>query len=363
MQHLDEGTIHSWLDGALSEEESKRVEAHVAECASCANAVAEARGFIAASSRILTALDNAPRGVLPAQAPVRRYNAVMWKAAAAVLVVAAGSFAIRGTLSPRIDRKSTSALEGVTADSALHTPPVEASKTAATAEVAPPRTAVAEPSVRRADSRLGGSSTIAQPRGAISPQSAQRQVADADLQKKAEAQSLSQPTGKATGNVSAADAAPVVAATELAATGAACVDCARPLLRVVSVDSSGPERRTTYEVAPNQIVTLTENDAPVLRIRGAESAAGAAQIASKQPAAASSPSMDSRRAAPSRPLSVPTPSAPPPPPAFADQINTVIWTDSTTHKLLKLSGRMPVAQLEQLQRRIQLEREARKKTP
>jgi anti-sigma factor RsiW len=59
MQHPDEGTIHSWLDGALSADETARVEAHVKDCPECAAAVAEARGFIAASSRILTALDNA----------------------------------------------------------------------------------------------------------------------------------------------------------------------------------------------------------------------------------------------------------------------------------------------------------------
>ena len=66
MQHLDEGTIHAWLDGQLPREEAQRVEAHVAECRQCADAVAEARGLIAASSRILMALDNVPRDVVPA---------------------------------------------------------------------------------------------------------------------------------------------------------------------------------------------------------------------------------------------------------------------------------------------------------
>ena len=60
MQHLDEGTIHAWLDGALGAEEAARVDAHVGSCARCADAVAEARGLIAASSRILTALDQVP---------------------------------------------------------------------------------------------------------------------------------------------------------------------------------------------------------------------------------------------------------------------------------------------------------------
>lgn len=69
MQHLDEGTIHAWLDGQLPREEAEAVDAHVAECRQCADAVAEARGLIAASSRILTGLDAIPRDVAPKQAP------------------------------------------------------------------------------------------------------------------------------------------------------------------------------------------------------------------------------------------------------------------------------------------------------
>jgi hypothetical protein len=59
MQHPDEGTIHGWLDHALARDEALRVEAHVAECAHCAAAVAEARGLIAAASRLLSTLDAA----------------------------------------------------------------------------------------------------------------------------------------------------------------------------------------------------------------------------------------------------------------------------------------------------------------
>jgi uncharacterized membrane protein len=69
MQHLDEGTIHAWLDGALDAEETARVEQHAAECATCAAAVAEARGLVAGASRILTALDHTPGGVIPRPAP------------------------------------------------------------------------------------------------------------------------------------------------------------------------------------------------------------------------------------------------------------------------------------------------------
>ena len=91
MQHLDEGTIHAWLDGQLPPDEALEVEAHVAECRQCADAVAEARGLIAASSRILTALDGVPREVVPNEPRFRspeevaRANAIA-DAAADVLV-------------------------------------------------------------------------------------------------------------------------------------------------------------------------------------------------------------------------------------------------------------------------------------
>lgn len=64
-EHLDEGTIHAWLDGALAPDESARVEALATACPECAALVAEARGLVAASSRILSSLDAVPGGVIP----------------------------------------------------------------------------------------------------------------------------------------------------------------------------------------------------------------------------------------------------------------------------------------------------------
>ncbi|HSA54178.1 MAG TPA: zf-HC2 domain-containing protein [Gemmatimonadaceae bacterium] len=64
-QHPDEGTIHAWLDGALSPDESRAIDTHVAVCESCAASVAEARGLMAAASRVLSALDDIPAGVIP----------------------------------------------------------------------------------------------------------------------------------------------------------------------------------------------------------------------------------------------------------------------------------------------------------
>ena len=65
MEHVDEGTLHAWLDDALSAEEGRRIEMHATECPTCAAAIAEARGLVAASSRILSALDDVPGGVIP----------------------------------------------------------------------------------------------------------------------------------------------------------------------------------------------------------------------------------------------------------------------------------------------------------
>ncbi|HEY5220093.1 MAG TPA: zf-HC2 domain-containing protein [Gemmatimonadaceae bacterium] len=69
MTHIDEGTIHAWLDGALTPSEGAAVEAHTASCAQCAAQVAEARGLLAGASRILSALDEVPAGVVPVRAP------------------------------------------------------------------------------------------------------------------------------------------------------------------------------------------------------------------------------------------------------------------------------------------------------
>src|SRR5688500_16529565 len=96
MQHPDEGTIHAWLDGQLPAEEAAALESHVSECAQCSAAIAEARGLIAASSRIVSALDIVPAGVIPIRKPVRRpwYASTQLRAAAAVLVVAGASMLV-----------------------------------------------------------------------------------------------------------------------------------------------------------------------------------------------------------------------------------------------------------------------------
>ena len=79
MQHLDEGTIHAWLDGALAPLEAEQVAKHAAECATCAAAVADARGIIAGSARIVSALDDVPGGVIPGRAPSPAAGMSIWR--------------------------------------------------------------------------------------------------------------------------------------------------------------------------------------------------------------------------------------------------------------------------------------------
>src|SRR4026209_1450297 len=115
MQHLDEGTIHAWLDGELPADEAEKMAAHASECPQCWALVAEARGLIAASTRILTALDDVPAGVVPSGSgspekpavpggPAFRrpwYSRTDLRAAAALLFVAGASLvAVRATRNP-----------------------------------------------------------------------------------------------------------------------------------------------------------------------------------------------------------------------------------------------------------------------
>jgi anti-sigma factor RsiW len=157
MQHPDEGTIHAWLDGALSPAEARAFEDHVAGCAECEAAVAAARGLLAATSRILSALDNVPAGVVPTSAGTLaelvarssrdtnapgRFRATRWRAAAALVVVAGTSWLVLHPRSRSVSDVPASEQKAVAvaADSAIKTPPPQV------AAVVPQSTQPAAPS-------------------------------------------------------------------------------------------------------------------------------------------------------------------------------------------------------------------------
>jgi hypothetical protein len=165
MPHPDEGLIHAWLDGELDAVEAVRVEALVANDPEWAAAAADARGLVAASSRILRALDHVPGDVMPRhlnQSPRRVPGWWMMRAAALLLVVAGSVVVLR-------QRDATQVLQDV-APPAM---PAPASGPGAMLPKEPPKIAVnAQPKATSAAEELAAM-------GASAPASARPSARDA----------------------------------------------------------------------------------------------------------------------------------------------------------------------------------------
>jgi Putative zinc-finger len=399
MQHLDEGTIHSWLDGALSADEAARVETHVKECPQCAAAVAEARGFIAGASRILTALDNAPRGVIPVAAPKKRVDPIVWRVAATLLVVAAGTLVVfrnggrEAQIAPTsadTARNSVRAVTPMTQDSdetarttAEPTPPIRQQgnspqgtaigrSTGSTAKSAAKRSAgdaltVTEQKSPALVPGINYSPTAQAP----APQAnvplhenrgvaggAGGAVADKVSASSAYAQAAP-PSPQLLSRVRVGNAAALNAASETAP------------LKIIGTPRQLGAKITLYEVAPGDTVTLTEATPLALSevvVTGAATAPMARQPAGKSAtapskarvdAAAITSMADSQQAA-GVPSSAPVASAPAPTSqlGMVNALHTITWTDPATGNTLTLTGRMPEVRLQQIKMRIERERAA-----
>lgn len=314
MQHLDEGTIHSWLDDALSADEAGRVGTHAKECPQCAAAVAEARGFIAASSRILTALDNAPRGVAPSSAQKKRVDPLVWRVAATVLVVAAGTLAV-------VRNRGSS--ERPASVSTEHAP------------MLPQPTSVSE-RVPAATGPAAASTDNAIPKGGVNS------APTIALSAKAGAEGTTVRTGRSAAASDFAGAAAPTAPTFAQSRGAGVVamDAATEPepLKVVGTPRRIGAKVTLYEVAPGDTVTLTESmplDLDHVVVTGAAVAPMARQTTGKSAAAPAKARADA-----------------------ANALQTLSWTDSATGNTLTLTGRMPEARLREIKIRIDRERAA-----
>jgi hypothetical protein len=387
MQHLDEGTIHSWLDGALSADETARVEAHVEECPQCAAAVAEARGFIAGASRILTALDNAPRGVIPVAATKKRVDPIVWRVAATLMIVVAGTLVVvKNSRNGAVDRDQYPMIDSASA----RTTPRPAAPIVIQAN--PPRGIAIEnsqPSAAPNEKRTATTAapnvlpTIEQTSPVIAPQSnysakppAAAQTNIPLLENKAAA---GEAGGAVAGKISApsgyAQAAPPSPQLLSSARvrGAAASDAAREpeLLKEVGHPRTLGARVTLYEVAPGDTVTLTEAiplDLSEVVVTGATTAAMATQATGKAAAAPSKTradaaaitSMADSQHAAGVPSPAPVTSAPAPTSqmGMVNSLRTITWADPTTGHTLTLTGRMPEARLQQIKIRIERERAA-----
>ncbi|MGH7698982.1 MAG: anti-sigma factor family protein [Gemmatimonadales bacterium] len=175
MSHVDDGTLHAYLDGELSALEVTRVEAHVAECAPCRARLDEERDVIARASRIL-ALAEPPEQAAPPLHSLRhrrlgwrvRWPPLAW-AATLVLAIGVGWF-VRGGVPRGEETAPDSAAPAARAETAPVDPPVATTALAqreapapapAPPEQAPPEVAAAagppaqEPRVDSLAVRLG----------------------------------------------------------------------------------------------------------------------------------------------------------------------------------------------------------------
>jgi hypothetical protein len=396
MQHLDEGTIHSWLDGALSADEAARVEAHVKECPQCAAAVAEARGFIAGASRILTALDNAPRGVIPVAATKKRVDPIVWRVAATLLVVAAGTLAVfrnGGRQAPIATSNADTAPSTVTAVA----PAVQAGNEA------PGMTAEPTPSLQKSGNSIRGTTIggVQETAGLSEKTAVKRGAADASKptsqalapaprvthqaaearaptpqpntsaaeSRKVAGQSVADNISTSSGYVRPAAPAPQTVAP-IRLRGASTLDAASeqlPLKEVGSRRTLGA-KVTLYEVAPGDTVSFTEPASAQLEsvvATGSSAEERARQLTGKAAATPTKRADAARVNAPDsqRPIALAAapagaPSGIAPATQVANGVTTISWVDAATDNTLKLSGRMPEIRLQQIRIRIERERAA-----
>jgi hypothetical protein len=373
MQHLDEGTIHAWLDGALTPEEAAQADAHVKDCSRCQAAVAEARGFIAASSRILTALDDAPRGVIPI-APKQRVQPWVWRVAATVLVVATGTILLvkeRGSESRSAISKAGDSAALFKAQGA-GPPFATLPETAAAADsTTPPRATgqpVAAPAAIRPSAPPGRVGGVAQAPiratakqdlragnlEARAPAPAVARRADAPIESKADAVASIPAT--------TAPTVPVVSALSQRV-GVAGGAATQAIPREVGTRQSIGRTQTFYEVAPGDTVVLEEQSPTQLQgvvATGATMRAAQAPVRTDKSAAAS---VESQQKAEATPAAAPSPST-----ALQDaqvgERHSISWLDPSTRRVTILSGRHTQEELERIREQIQRLRAAQsKKSP
>jgi len=103
MSHVDEGTLHAYLDGELSPAERTGLEQHLPQCATCRGLLADVRALLDRSTALLASARPAERPLPPFEqvrrAPRRPWylrRSVAW-AASIVLAVGLGYY-LRGTI-------------------------------------------------------------------------------------------------------------------------------------------------------------------------------------------------------------------------------------------------------------------------
>ena len=344
MQHPDEGLIHTWLDGELSDDEAASLEAHIAECSECRARVAEARGLVAASSRIVSALDIVPSGVIPAVQSRRRpwYSGTQFRAAAALMIVAGASLLVMRNQDKTAMDSVMSASAPVSAASEAARDTTASDEISAQAEPEPAAAAATTPSAGRAIAPKEEASTRVSETPAPSPTPAPPAPpppvsgrSGTARGSTANATALSDRAAGARAESSAfisrADTAfrrVLPQLNEVVVTGVA-TEADGSELRKVRSDTTQSVSRTVFAVANGVEVTLTDAPPPAARLQARQRKADAVIAAAAAPAANVPSAADAAKTV----------------------VNTITWTDKRGHNMT-LTGPLPKDQLELLRKRL-----------
>lgn len=345
MQHPDEGTIHAWIDGELSPDDMSALEAHLTECPECSALAAEARGLVAASSRIVSALDIIPGDVIPKAAPRRRpwYASTQLRAAAAVVIVAGASLlVVRNGEVKKMERAvQTSAPAQVaapavepmvdSASSGMASAPVAAPAPTRAAAATRPKNApekalegkvagVRELDLRKETANDAVKIAAPAPTPAVAQSSGAHVMADQITGLKPEA---ARDSIKTDSLVQRRRFGATTQLSEAVVTGVA-TSTAPIALKKIRADSAG--NVAVYEVSPGVEVTLIDNGRQANVMLRASAQAKEKQMAAQAPA----------------PPSAPAPKA---------MLNSISWIDKRSH-LMVLTGPFSREVLEGLRQRL-----------
>lgn len=334
-RHPEEGALHAYIDGELLPTEAAALEAHVAVCAECTAALAEARGFVAAASRAINALDSAPASAAPvrpaqvaapaSRAPRRAIYQVPFARAAALLLLAGGTAVVVGKSGTMSEGKS-SPVAAVTAEGALAKEramvPAPTAMTRAEPVSAPPEARDLSPT--GAAAREGAVAQKAAPNVRQSDFVAQDAAAEGRLAASPLATSARIASG---GQVDRVGASPTIAtafpAPPPAAAAAPSVARRESATEAVALSAANPSATRITRLRTREGVVLTLTDEP-LRTSFAQETAAAAQ----RPARAMNPA------------------------AAAPAVNSYRWSNPTEGRTFTLTGPLPVTELEAASKRL-----------
>lgn len=347
MQHPDEGALHAFIDGELPEAEAARLELHIAECAHCAAALAEARGFVAAASRTISALDAAPSSARVSGSPVvvatplaprhtvrpPIFRASYARAAAVLLLV--GGTAVVVDHSDTLDRGGDSRTEASFADAPLESARATSAIPEVVSSSAPATVPQAVAGVSRPTETVGGRSGSVGANAAPAPGVARDAATEVAARARQPARTLAgtSPAPLATGQGVASAASQKRTALPESASASA-VLAAPPPARPAEIGAASAlspgARVSRFRTANGTILTLTEE---WLRTAFAEERSVARRSTAQSPQRPADAAM-------SRPT-----------------VNSYSWVNAEQGRSYTLTGPLTVAELESLARRlIELER-------